>query len=218
MSDFSTRRVMMVDTQVRPSDVTKFPIIAAMLSVPRENYVPPAQREAAYVGLNIDFAPGRVVLEPRTLAKMLDALDIQPTDRVLVVGAGLGYGPALVAQMAGAVVALEEDAALAQGASLRLGTLDKGVRVELTIGPLAKGAADRGPFDVILIEGGVETVPEALIRQLAEGGRIAAIFMTGALGVAKLGMMQSGAVSWRFAFNAAAPVLPGFQVQRSFAL
>ncbi len=218
MSDFSTRRVTMVDTQVRPSDVTKFPIIAAMLHVPREVFVPDAAREAAYAGQNLTLAPGRVVLEPRTLAKMLDALDIQPTDRVLVVGAGLGYGPALVAQMAGAVVALEEDAVLAQGASLRLGTLDKGGRVELTIGPLAKGAADRGPFDVILIEGGVETVPEALIRQLAEGGRIAAIFMTGALGVAKLGMMQSGAVSWRFAFNAAAPVLPGFQVQRSFAL
>ena len=218
MSDFSTRRVTMVDTQVRPSDVTKFPIIAAMLHVPREVFVPDAAREAAYAGQNLPLAPGRVVLEPRTLAKMLDALDIQPTDRVLVVGAGLGYGPALVAQMAGAVVALEEDAALAQGASLRLGTLDKGGRVELNIGPLAKGAADRGPFDVILIEGGVETVPEALIRQLAEGGRIAAIFMTGALGVAKLGMMQSGAVSWRFAFNAAAPVLPGFQVQRSFAL
>ena len=218
MSDFSTRRVTMVDTQVRPSDVTKFPIIAAMLHVPREVFVPDAAREAAYAGQNLPLSSGRVVLEPRTLAKMLDALDIQPGDRVLVVGAGFGYGPALVAQMAGAVVALEEDATLAQGASQRLGALDKGVRVELTIGPLAKGAAERGPFDVILIEGGVETVPEGLTDQLADGGRIAAIFMTGALGVAKLGMKQAGAVSWRFAFNAAAPVLPGFSKQRSFAL
>jgi len=218
MSDFSTRRVTMVDTQVRPSDVTKFPIIAAMLHVPREAFVPDAAREAAYAGQNLPLSPGRVVLEPRTLAKMLDALDIQPDETVLVVGAGFGYGAALVAQMAASVVAVEEDERLAREASQRLGALDKGVMVELTIGRLAKGAAERGPFDVILIDGGVETVPGAVTDQLAEGGRIAAIFMTGALGVAKHGIRQGGAVSWRFAFNAAAPVLPGFDVQRSFAL
>ena len=218
MSDFSTRRVTMVDTQVRPSDVTKFPIIAAMLHVPREAFVPDAAREAAYAGQNLPLAPGRVVLEPRTLAKMLDSLDIQPDETVLVVGAGFGYGAALVAQMAASVVAVEEDERLAREASRRLGALDKGVTVELTIGHLAKGAAERGPFDVILIDGGVETVPGTVTDQLAEGGRIAAIFMTGALGVAKHGIRQGGAVSWRFAFNAAAPVLPGFDVQRSFAL
>ena len=83
MSDFTARRVMMVDTQVRPSDVTKFPIIEAMLSVPREVYVPAAKQEAAYVGENLDLGAGRVMPEARTLAKMLDALDVLPSEHVL---------------------------------------------------------------------------------------------------------------------------------------
>ena len=91
MTDFAARRIMMVDTQVRPNDVTKFPIIEAMLAIPREQFVPASAREAAYVGGNIDLGLGRVMLEPRTLSKLLDALDVQPTDHVLVVGAGLGY-------------------------------------------------------------------------------------------------------------------------------
>ena len=104
MSDFATRRVMMVDTQVRPSDVTKFPIIEAMLTVPREAFVPPSMREAAYVGDNIEIAAGRVVLEARTLAKLLDALDVQPTELVLDLGCGLGYSTAVIARLADAVV------------------------------------------------------------------------------------------------------------------
>ncbi len=218
MSYFSTRRVTMVDTQVRPSDVTKFPVIAAMLHVPREEFVPAAAREAAYAGQNLTIAPGRVVLEPRSLAKLLDGLDIQPDESVLVVGAGLGYGAALVSQLAGSVVAVEEDAHLAAEAARRLGGLDRGARVELTIGALAMGAPERAPYDVILVEGGVEEVPDALIAQLAEGGRIGAIFMTGELGVARIGHKRDGAVSWRFAFNATAPVLPGFAARKSFAL
>jgi protein-L-isoaspartate(D-aspartate) O-methyltransferase len=218
MSDFSTRRVTMVDTQVRPSDVTKFPIIAAMLHIPREDFVPAAAREAAYAGQNLPLAPGRVVLEPRTLAKLLDALDIQPGETALVVGAGLGYAAALVAQLATSVVAVEEDASLGAEASRRLGGLAAGTRVELTLGPLTGGAPAWAPYDVILIDGAVEQVPKALTDQLAEGGRIAAIFMAGALGTARVGYVQDHAVSWRFAFNATAPVLPGFSATRSFAL
>ena len=100
MTDFSNRRIMMVDTQVRPSDVTKFPIIEAMLAIPREAYVPAAAREAAYMGENLTIGAGRVMLEPRTLAKILDALDIQPTDLVLDVGCGLGYSSAVIARFA----------------------------------------------------------------------------------------------------------------------
>lgn len=215
MSDFSTRRVTMVDTQVRPSDVTKFPIIAAMLQVPREDFVPEAAREAAYVGQNLPLAPGRVMLEPRTLAKMLDALAIEPGEKVLIVGAGLGYAAALVDEMGGRVVALEEDATLASGARSRLAARSG---VVVVAGPLAKGAASEAPFDVIVVEGGVETVPAALTGQLAEDGRIAAIMMEGALGVVRLGLKRDGGVTWRFAFNASAPVLPGFAAAREFAL
>ena len=108
MTDYATRRTMMVDTQIRPSDVTKFPIISAMLSVPRD-FVPRDKREAAYMGDNIDLGGNRTILDPRTFAKMLDALDIQPTDFVLDIGMGLGYSATVLSQLGEAVVAVEDD-------------------------------------------------------------------------------------------------------------
>lgn len=217
MTDFQTRRVMMVDTQVRPSDVTKFPIIEAMLSVPREVYVPRDKREAAYVGENIALRPGRVVLEPRTLAKLLDALDIHPSELVLDLGCGLGYSAAVIARLADAVVAVEEDEAMAAEAEQTL-SQESVDNAAVIVGSLAGGAAKHGPYDVITIQGGVERVPEALLAQLKDGGRIGAIFMEGALGVARIGYKSDGQISWRFAFNATAPVLPGFAAERAFAL
>lgn len=211
MADFAARRVMMVDTQVRPSDVTKFPIIEAMLTVPREDFVPPSRREAAYVGENIALGEGRVMIEARTLAKLLDALDIQPDDQVLVVGCGMGYSTAILSRMAGTVVGVEENAVLVEAAKAALGG-------NIVAGPLAEGANGKGPYDVVLIEGGVEMVPDALCNQVKEGGQLAAIFMDGALGVAKIGTKIDGRLHWRFAFNATAPVLPGFAQARAFAL
>jgi protein-L-isoaspartate(D-aspartate) O-methyltransferase len=217
MTDFSARRVMMVDTQVRPSDVTKFPIIEAMLSVPRETFVPRDKREAAYMGENLVLRQGRVVLEPRTLAKLLDALDIQPDEMVLDLGCGLGYSAAVLARLADAVVAVEEDETMATEAQQLLA--QAGVdNAAVIVGPLAQGAAKHGPYDVITIQGGIEVVPPALLAQLKEGGRIAAVFMEGALGVARVGYMADGKVSWRFVFNASAPVLAGFEASRDFVL
>ncbi len=217
MSEFATRRVMMVDTQVRPSDVTKFPIIDAMLSVPREVYVPSDRREAAYIGENLPLAHGRVMLEPRTLAKLLDALDIQPEEMVLDLGCGLGYSAAVLARMAQTVVAVEADDAMAAEAERLLS--DQGVDNAILIaGPLEAGAARHAPYDVITIQGGVEQVPEAVLSQLKDGGRIGAIFMDGPLGVAKIGIKAEGRVSWRPVFNAAAPVLDGFTRARGFVL
>lgn len=216
MPDFATRRTMMVDTQVRPSDVTKFPIIRAMLGVARERFVPKAKREAAYVGENLDLG-GRVMLEARTLAKMLDAIDLLPNDLVLDVGAGLGYSSAVIADMVEALVVLEDDPALAEQAQAAL--LEEGKdNAAVITGPLAQGAAKHGPYDAITIQGGVEQVPEALLAQLKEGGRIAAIFMEGALGTCRIGYKIDGAVSWRYAFNATAPVLPGFGKSKIFTL
>ena len=217
MPDYVSRRTMMVDTQVRPSDVTKFPIIRAMLDVPREAFVPVALKEAAYVGENLVIAPGRVVLEPRTLAKMLDALDIQGTELVLDVGCGLGYGAAVIAQLAEAVVAVEEDAVLAAAAQAALGTA--GIdNAHVVTGPLSQGAAKHGPYDVILAEGAVEQVPDALLAQVKEGGRIGCLFMEGALGTCRIGYKHGGAISWRAAFNASAPVMPGFAKAKEFML
>ena len=217
MTDFAARRTMMVDTQVRPSDVTKFPIIDAMLSVPRELFVPREQVEAAYVSENVPIAPGRILLEPRTLGKLLDALNIVGDELVLDIGAGYGYSSAVVAHMAEAVVAVEEDetlAAEAQGILSEQGTDN----VIVHVGPLAEGADQHGPYDAILIEGAVEQVSDAILDQLKEGGRIGCLFMEGALGVVRIGYKIDGDVTWRFAFNASAPVLPGFAKEAAFTL
>lgn len=217
MSDYAARREIMVDTQVRPSDVTKFPIIDAMLRVPREDFVPAEQREAAYVGENLPLGGGRVMLEPRTVAKMLDALNVTGAELVLVIGAGLGYTPAILARIAEAVVAVEDDEARASEAQGNLSDVGADNAI-VHAGPLADGAAQHGPYDAILIEGGVERVPDALLAQLKEGGRIAALFLDGQLGTVRIGYKIDGAVSWRYAFNAAAPVLPGFAAEKAFEL
>lgn len=217
MVDYSTRRTMMVDTQVRPSDVTKFPIIDAMLAVPREAFVPDALREAAYIGENLDLGSGRVMLEPRTLAKMLDALEIEPGHVVLDLGCGLGYATALMARLADFVVGVEDDADLAKEAESLLA--EQGVHnAAVMCGPLNEGAAKSGPYDIIITQGAVEEVPTAILDQLREGGRIACIFAESALGVVRLGYKIDGTVTWRYAFNASAPVLKGFETAENFAL
>lgn len=213
MSDFSTRRVMMVDTQVRPSDVTKFPIIAAMLAVPRESFVPAGQMEAAYAGLNLALSPNRVVLEARSLAKLLDFLDIQPGDRVMDLAAGYGYASAVLAEMGCDVVAVEEDAAMAEaGRKALVG------KARMVTAALTSGAPAEGPYDAIVVQGAVEQMPAAILAQLKEGGRIGALFMQAALGTARIGLKRNGVVNWRNVFNATAPVLPGFAARRGFVL
>lgn len=217
MTDFASRRTTMVDTQVRPSDVTKFPIIDAMLHVAREDFVPADKRDAAYADAHIDLGGGRVVMDPRTLAKMLEAVDIQSDEIVLDVGAGLGYSSALAGRLGEAVIALEEDEDQVAAISSRLSEagIDNAAAVQ---GTLTDGAAKHGPYDVILVQGAVEHMPEALGAQLKDGGRIAAIFAEGALGVMRVGYMIDGKISWRFAFNAGAPVIPGFEARRAFTL
>lgn len=206
----------MVDTQVRPSDVTKFPIIDALLHVPREEYVPDSQREAAYIGENIDIGDGRVVLEPRTLAKMLDAVDIQPSDVVLDLGCGLGYSTAVLAHLADFVVAVEDDAARAEDAQRNLSAngVDNAAVFE---GPLSEGAAKNGPYDAIVLQGAVEQVPATLLDQIKENGRIIAIFAEGQLGEVRIGRKIDGVVNWRMSFNASAPVLAGFAKETAFS-
>lgn len=217
MPDFSTRRRTMVDTQVRPSDVTKYNIIDALLSVPREDYVPEDKSEVAYVDDHVSLGSGRVVLEPRLLAKILDALDIQPDEMVLDLGCGLGYSTAVMARLAHTVVAIEEDAAMATEAQRILSShgVDNAAVFE---GEMAAGGAKHGPYDVIVAQGAVEHLPEALADQLREGGRMAVLFSQSGLGDVRIGYKVDGAISWRFAFNGGAPVLPGFEKRRAFTL
>lgn len=214
MADYAARRSTMVDTQVRPSDVTKFPIIDAMLSVPREIFVPAERREAAYLGENLDLGGGRVLLEPRTLAKMLDGLDIRGDELVMDVACAQGYSSAVIAEMAEAVVAVDEADRL-NGAQESLGQINAD-NVILHEGNPAEGAAEHGPYDAIVVEGGVEELPAAILDQLKDGGRIACLFMEGQLGTVRIGYKIDGKMSWRFAFNASAPVMPGFEKKRAF--
>ena len=217
MTDFAQRRTMMVDTQVRPNEVTSYPVIEAMLNVPREQFVPDARRDVAYAGENIDLRPGRVLLEPRTLGRMIEVLDLQNSDLVLHVGCGLGYSAAVMARIVEAVVAVEEDADLAADAQERLSAQEV-YNVAVVHGPLNEGYAKQGPYDVILIEGAIEELPAALSDQLRDGGRIVALFLEGNLGVVRIGQKIDGRVNWRFAFNAAAPLLPGFARKMGFVL
>ncbi|WP_136634766.1 protein-L-isoaspartate O-methyltransferase family protein [Pseudooceanicola onchidii] len=217
MTDFAERRTMMVDTQIRPSDVTKFPIIEAMLSVPREVFVPADRQEAAYLGDNIELGQGRVLLEPRTFAKILDAIDIQPDELVLDLGAGTGYSAAVLARLAEAVIAQEEDASLIAEAQTALSDVGAD-NVVLHEAPLIEGAPDMGPYDAIVVEGAVEHLPETITDQLKEGGRIAALFLEGRLGTVRIGYRIDGRINWRFSFNAGAPVLPGFRRHQAFSL
>jgi protein-L-isoaspartate(D-aspartate) O-methyltransferase len=215
MPDFTRRRITMVDTQVRPSDVTKFPILDAMLSVPREVYVPDAKRDIAYADTPIDLGGGRQLLDARAVAKLLEAVTPAPSDLVLEVGAGSAYTTAVLACMAEAVVAVEEDEALARDAEAALA--EQGVdNAALVTGALVDGSAKHGPYDMIVVFGGVQQVPDAIVDQLKDGGRIAAIFMDGALGEARVGVKSGARVSWRMAFNATAPVLPGFEKAPNF--
>lgn len=217
MTDFETRRRMMVDTQVRPSDVTKYPVLDALLEVRREMYVPDALRDVAYMDNSITLGENRIVLEARTFSKILDTLDIQQDEMALDIGCGLGYSAAVLGKLCEAVVAVEEDETLASEAEAILGS-EGADNVAVVGGALTEGAAKHGPYDVIILEGAVEEMPEALTDQLKEGGRIAAVFMDGALGMVRVGLKAGGTISWRFAFNATAPVLPGFSKAPSFAL
>jgi protein-L-isoaspartate(D-aspartate) O-methyltransferase len=215
MTDFESARRAMVDSQVRPSDVTRLPIIEAMLWAPRERFTPRALRPVAYADAQIPLGPRRVVLDPRSFAKMLDAAAVTAGDLVLDVGAGFGYSAAVLSRIAAAVVALEESPEAAAAAPDLLAALSVD-NVIVERGALAEGAPASGPYDVIFIEGGVERIPDALTAQLKDGGRIVAIQMTGPIGRCMVWTRAGQALSARAVFDATAPVLPGFDVVPAF--
>lgn len=209
MSDFAHARRMMVDTQVRPADVTSLRIIDAMLAVPRERFVPKARRAVAYVGDHLQISATRWELEPRLFAKMLEAARIDARDLVLVVGSGMGYAPAVIARLAGAVVAHEEDSSLSAGAA-EANAACGALNVIASTGPLAEGDAANGPYDVIFINGGVGRVPPALLAQLKLGGRLVAVVMEGVHGRLKVYHRVGEGFAEQVVCDAAAPLLPGF--------
>lgn len=220
MTDFAAARVAMVDRQVRPSDVTSFTIIDAMLRIPRERFTPPAHQAVSYAEASAPLGAGREMLEPRVFAKMLDGARVEPDDLVLDLAPGLGYSSAVIARMAAAVVAVEPDEAMAGKASEAFAALEID-NVLLRNGDPAAGDASHGPYDAIFVNGGVEVAPEALLAQLKDGGRMVAVQMTGsstrASGRAVVWIRSGDRFQPRTLFDAAAPVLKGFGRAEEFA-
>ncbi len=214
MSGFATARQKMVDGQVRPSDVTDIRIIDAMLAVPREAFVPDSKRALAYLDLDLDVGDGgsakRYLIKPAVLAKMLQAAEIKETDRVLVVGCASGYAAAVIAQFAGPVIATEGDTAQAANAKDLLARTGGG-NVTLGTAPPADGDAAGAPYDVIVLNGATEIVPERLYQQLREGGRLVGVFAMFQPPRATIVTRSHGDFGNRALFDAVAPVLPGME-------
>ncbi len=205
-------RLHMIDSQIRPNDVTDPRLLAAFEAVARENFVPRAARAIAYAEVPVEVAPGRFLLEPRCFAKLLQLAKITADDRVLDVGCATGYSSAVLARLAGSVVALEQDADLLRIASDGLANTG----VTLVQGGLIEGAKMEGPFDVIVVEGAIEQTPETLLSQLNEGGRLVAVMQDGAQGRATLFVKEHGGIGHRAAFDASAPLLAGFKKAMGF--
>jgi protein-L-isoaspartate(D-aspartate) O-methyltransferase len=214
MTDFAAARRNMVDGQVRTADVTDLRIIAAMLEVPREAFLPPAQSGLAYLDLDVPLGGGRCLMKPMVLAKLIQAADIDPTDHVLDVGCVTGYAAAVLARIAGQVAALEQDATLAKAARSALGSQPN---ASVQTGTLTAGWPQGGPYDAILVEGAVELVPEPLLRQLKDGGRLVCVLGAGPGAKAMLYRRSGNETGGRAIFDAAAPVLPGFVKPPEFA-
>jgi protein-L-isoaspartate(D-aspartate) O-methyltransferase len=208
--DYSQARVKMVDGQVRTTDVTDLALLDAMLEVPREQFVPQNRRALAYIDEDVEIAPGRFLMEPSPLAKLLQLAAIQPGDIVLDVGCGTGYSSAIIAKLAGSVIALENDPQLNAAANASLAQLGCD-NVAVVQGELNAGYASEGPYEVIFIGGSVDVVPQSLLDQLKEGGRLVVVEGRGNAGVAKVFLRSGDSVSGRRAFNAAIRPLPGFE-------
>jgi protein-L-isoaspartate(D-aspartate) O-methyltransferase len=218
--NFEAARIKMVDNQIRTTDVTSHAVLSAFLSVQREEFVPVAMKPLAYIDTDIELpASGtsgrRYLMEPSPLAKLVQLATIFKSDKVLEIGCGTGYASAILSMLAGSIVALESDAALASAASETLARLGYS-NVSVVTGDLEKGHPAAAPYDVIFVHGAVETVPDSLLAQLNDGGRLVAVVGSGNAARAKLFLHEHGITSERLAFNTAVKPLPGFRLAREF--
>ncbi|MGB6321141.1 MAG: protein-L-isoaspartate O-methyltransferase [Xanthobacteraceae bacterium] len=216
MFDTTTPRRMMVDGQVRTADVTNLDLIAAMLAVPREQFVPPPLAGQAYLDSDIPLGAGRALLKPMVLAKLIQGAQVSASDHVLDVGCGTGYSSAVLSHLVGSVVALEEDTTLARRAQGALSAGHGAANVTVAIGPLTAGWPAAAPYDLILLDGATEITPEVLGRQLKPDGRMACVLGRAQTGKAMIYRMIEGHLVGRPIFDAAAPLLPGFAATPTF--
>jgi protein-L-isoaspartate(D-aspartate) O-methyltransferase len=216
MVDYAAIRLNMVESQLRPNKVTDAAVLAAFLAVPRERFVPAGLRGAAYIDDALPLGGGRYLLPPMVLARLLQLAEIGPDDTVLEIGCATGYGTAVLARLARSVVAVESDRAIAAQATARLRELGSGNAVVIEA-PLTQGHPDRGPYAAIVLGGAIARVPDAIARQLADGGRLVAVVQQpNGLGQGTLMTRAGSVLSRRPTFDAAVPLLPGFQAEPSF--
>lgn len=211
----SVARQGMVEGQLRPNKVTDARIVAAMSEIPRENFVPKGLATVAYADEDLEVAPGRWLMEPMVLARLAMAAEIKSTDIILEIGPATGYSTAVLAKLSTTVVAVDQEQMLADQATETLSGL--GIdNVAVVTGGLCDGVPDQGPFDVIFINGAVETIPECLTDQLVDGGRLVCVLMEGGVGRAHLVTRFNDVLGHRTLFDANVAPLPGFEVPKQF--
>ena len=217
MNEYATARSNMIESQVRPNGITDRRIIAAMEQIAREDFVPASRKPIAYVDEDVLLAPSdasqgpRYLIEAMAFARMLQQAQVKPTDKVLTIGAGTGYGAAVLSALAATVVALESDSVLAAQARQNLAHLSN---VKVVEGNLASGVKSDGPYDVIVIEGRAGEIPPTLFSQLADGGRLVAVVGEADMAKAKVYTLSGKAIAVREVFDASVAPLPGFAKKR----
>ena len=212
MTDFALARRNMVDGQLRPNRVTNLALLTAIGDLPRERFLPDKLKSIAYSDEDVPLGNGRFLMEPMVLGRLIQTLQPKPESRAMVVASGRGYGTAVLARLTRSVVAVESDPAMAGAAEQTIKSLGLG-NVTHVVGPPESGAPATAPYDIILIEGAVREIPQTILGQLAEGGRLCTIVVAGApgtLGVAQLVVREGGVTSGRPLFEAGTPLLPGF--------
>lgn len=216
MDRASAARRNMVDSQIRVNDVTRPDIVRAFLEVPREAFVPLARESVAYSEIEIETSPGRALWTARDFAKLLNAMEPAPGDIALVIGAGAGYECAVLNDLVQSVIGLEGDEAVSLAAGDRLSRLGYD-HVACVSGPLAEGLAGEAPFDLILVNGMVETLPEAWLEQLGEGGRLGVVVAEAGVGRARVYTKAGGVASFRTVFDASPPRFAEFDRRAAFS-
>jgi protein-L-isoaspartate(D-aspartate) O-methyltransferase len=206
--DFRAARAAMIDSQLRPQGVSDHAVVRAMSTVERERFVPADVRALAYIDRGVPLGGGRFLSPPTMLGQLLTELAPKPGQRALIVGAGTGYSAALLAEIGLEVVALESDPALI-GMARALG-------VSVVEGPLTEGWGKGAPYDLVLIDGAVEFIPDAVVGQLAEGGRLGAALVSGPVARLIIGRKSGGAFGYYSIGDSGAPALPGFDRPQSF--
>lgn len=203
----------MVASQLRPDSVSDLRLVKVLAKIPRHEFVPVEYSALAYADARVPLGGGRAMNPPIATARLINEANIGPNDNVLIVGAGRGYSAAVLAELAGSVVALEEDEALAQAAN---SALADSANVSVGLGPLENGWSKKGPYDVILIDGAIEAFPAALVKQLKPEGRAAAAILEGGVSRLSIGYLAGDTVRFRAFADSAAVPLPGFSRPKEF--